>query len=88
MFHSTEDIQPAVDLAVKVCGTMGNMTLSKHALYNVSVATREFGKLWYGDLEKNDVVTIINTISAAINQKVYVLDEQFNFDSPILTSTN
>lgn len=88
MFYSAEDVQPAVDLAVKVCGTMGNVTINKNALHNVSVATREFGKLWYGDLEKSDVVSILNTISAAINQKVYVLDEQFNFNSPILTSTN
>jgi hypothetical protein len=88
MFYVAEDIQPAVDIAVKMCGTVGNMTLSKNALNNVSVATREFGKLWYGDLEKVDVVTILNTISSAINQKVYVLDDQFDFNSPVLTSSN
>jgi hypothetical protein len=42
--------------------------------------------LWYGDIESTDVVAILNNISAAINQKVFVLDESFDFNTPILTS--
>jgi len=86
MFWQAEDVQPAVDVASKLCGKVGNVSFSKHALHNVSIATREFGKLWYGDIESTDVVAILNNISGAINQKVFVLDESFDFNTPILTS--
>jgi hypothetical protein len=88
MFYSAEDIQPAVDLAAKVFGTVGNMTTGKNVLYNVSVATREFGKLWYGDIAASDVINLLNTLSNFTHQKVFILDEQFDFTAPVLTSSN
>ena len=88
MFYSAEDVTPAVEMATKLFGTVGNITTGKNVLYNVSVATREFGKLWYGDIASPDVVSLLNTLSNSTRQKVYILDEQFNYKAAILTSSN
>jgi hypothetical protein len=88
MFYSIEDVTPAVDMATKIFGTVGNIATGKNVLYNVSVATREFGKLWYGDIASPDVVSLLNTLSNFTRQKVYILDESFNYTAPVLTSSN
>jgi hypothetical protein len=89
MFYTEEDIQPAVTLAVKLFGKAGNMSLEKNTLYNVSIATREYGKLWYGDIDGSmaDTDTLMSKFSELgrfVNQKIYILDDQFDFNKPIL----
>ena len=88
MFWTEEDVRPAVEAAVRVFGKTGNMMSGKSVMYNMSVASKEFGKLWYGDVEQSsELVGMLNALSESINQKVYLLDEQFDFNSPILMST-
>lgn len=88
MFYSAEDVLPAVQMAEKVFGPVGHITKGKNVLYNVSVASREFGKLWYGDIEASDVVSLLNALSNSIRQKVFILDERFDYKHAILTSGN
>lgn len=49
MFYTEEDIQPVVDMVTEALGTVGNMAYGRGVLPNVTVATPEFGKVWYGD---------------------------------------
>lgn len=51
MFYTEEDIQPAVDAAVSVFGTPGNMSMEPNTNWDVIVETSNFGKIWYGDVE-------------------------------------
>ena len=92
MFYTEEDVQPVVTLAEKLFGKVGNMSMEKNTLYNVSIATREFGKLWYGDIEgsiadTDTLVSKFSELSRFVNQKIYILDDQFDFNKPILVIT-
>jgi hypothetical protein len=78
MFWQAEDIQPAVNVAVKMFGPQGRMDVGKKLIYNASIFTKEFGKLWYGDLNTNGLADKLKTLSAAINMTVYVVDDSFN----------
>ena len=50
MFWQAEDVQPAVKAVAEVFGKVGAMETGKNVLYNVSIFSRQYGKLWYGDL--------------------------------------
>lgn len=82
MFWQEEDIQPAVNAAVKMFGAQGTVEVGKNIIYNASIFTREFGKLWYGDLNTNGLFDKLTALSSAINKKVYVVDD--NFDTHIV----
>lgn len=77
MFWQAEDIQPAVNAAVKMFGPQGRMDTGKNVFYNVSVFTREYGKLWYGDISKDGIGEKIKMLSATINMNVSLVDEHF-----------
>lgn len=83
MFWQAEDVQPAVNVAVKMFGPQGTMETGKTVLYNANIFTREFGKLWYGDLITDGLADRLKMLSVAINMTVYVVDD--NFDSYIIT---
>lgn len=51
MFWTEEDIQPVVDAAKTVFGTVGNMSMEPNTNWDVCVETPRFGKIWYGDVE-------------------------------------
>lgn len=90
MFYSEDDVQPAVNEAIKLFGPVGNMSMERNTMYNVSIATKEFGKLWYGDIDgaRFNTTAIANALAALsklMQQKVYILDDSFDFDKPLLT---
>lgn len=70
MFWYEEDIQPAVDAAAKLLGITGNMTSGPNTLYNVSVYTDPFGKIWYGDYSGtiDELIAAMGQLSAEIGQ--------------------
>jgi hypothetical protein len=78
MFWQAEDIQPAVNAAVKMFGPQGRMEVGKNIMYNASIFTKEFGKLWYGDISRDGLSGNLAKLSAAINMTVYVIDDNFN----------
>ena len=49
MYYAAEDILPAVQAAEKLFGISGNMDQDA-GLKNYTLATRKFGKIWYGDI--------------------------------------
>lgn len=51
MFYTEEDVQPAVDMATELFGTVGNMSEEKNALKNIVIFSGQYGKLWYGDIQ-------------------------------------
>ena len=77
MFWQAEDIQPAVNAAVKMFGPQGRMDTGKNVFYNVSVFTKEYGKLWYGDISKDGIGEKLKMLSATINMNVSLVDENF-----------
>lgn len=87
MFWTEEDVKPVVNEVVKLFGPVGYMTTEKPVLCNVSLATKEFGKLWYGDIT-DDTPTLtkkMGTLAQSIKQKIYILsDDSFDFDECLL----
>ena len=77
MFYTAEDVQPAVNAAVKMFGPQGRMDTGKNVFYNASVFTKEYGKLWYGDISKDGVGEKLKMLSATINMNVSLVDEHF-----------
>jgi hypothetical protein len=89
MFWTDEDIQPAVDLAVKLFGQHNLYEQdNRNAHKNVSIMTREFGKIWFGDMELNEETKeSMEKLSVTINQKVY-LTKGFDTYNALYTTTS
>jgi hypothetical protein len=88
MYYTEEDVQPAVEMTEKLFGVNGNVSHVKGALLNVSIATREFGKLWYGDIEMDhaDILNKLHELSKTLEQRVFILAEDlFDFNNPKLS---
>lgn len=73
MFYSEEDIQPYVNEVEKLFGKVGGMDIGKNVLYNVAIATKEFGKLWYGDLNMFGLADKLKSLESVIDTKLYVI---------------
>jgi hypothetical protein len=80
MFYTEEDVTPAVQIATELFGPVGNMLQdSRFVSQNVIIGTREFGKLWYGDVEGTiDYVNeLCEILGKRINQQVSIVSDQF-----------
>jgi hypothetical protein len=80
MFYSEEDIQPAVQVATELFGPVGVMLPSgKFVAKNVIIGTREFGKLWYGDVDGSEeyVKELCDIMTKRIGQNVSIVNELF-----------
>ena len=79
MFYSAEDIQPAVQVATELFGPVGNMMDGKSITKNVLIGTREFGKIWYGDVEGNLEFTmgLCSVLTQRIGQTAMVVEDTF-----------
>lgn len=53
MFYTEEDVQPAVDMATELFGTVGNISNERSSMKNAIVTSDKFGHLWYGDIDSN-----------------------------------
>lgn len=80
MFYTEEDVTPAVTAAIELFGPVGAISNDKNVVKNVSIATREFGKLWYGDVDKATVKEKCLSLGARINQKIYMFEAHDNFE--------
>lgn len=79
MFYTEEDVAPAVQVATELFGPVGNMIYGKNVTKNVLIGTREFGKIWYGDVEGDvEFITgLCSVLSQRIGQTAMVVDETF-----------
>ena len=79
MFYTAEDIQPAVQVATELFGSVGIMMEGKNVTKNVLIGTREFGKIWYGDVDGDiDFINgLCGVLSQRIGQTAMVVDETF-----------
>jgi len=79
MFYTIEDVQPVVQVATELFGPVGNMIYGKNVTKNVLIGTREFGKIWYGDVEGDvEFITgLCSVLSQRIGQTAMVVDETF-----------
>lgn len=80
MFYSEEDVQPAVTQATMIFGQVGRIDPAAE-FKNVSVATKQFGKLWYGDVFAHDLDTNIRLLHATVGQQIFIFlnDNDFNY---------
>jgi hypothetical protein len=60
-----EDIEIAVEQAIKTLGVMGRMD-PKPSLVNHSVRAGRFGEIWYGDTNADDLQTLANVLQCEI----------------------
>jgi len=96
MFYTEEDVQPAVDLAVKIFGKPEQYhTWSEgQVMMNVAVMTRKFGKIWTGDLlmdrdtrnASTELQRKLDLLADSINQPVFLTDGDFDFTLAIAVS--
>lgn len=80
MFYTEEDVTPAVQIACELFGPVGNMLeTGKFVTQNVIIGTKEFGKIWYGDVEGtiDYAKELCDILSKRINQQVMVVDDSF-----------
>lgn len=77
MFYTADDVSPAVKVVADVFGKVGNMETGKNVLYNVSIFSREYGKLWYGDLVNEGVSDKLTTLSTKLGMSLSVVDDNF-----------
>ena len=90
MFYTEEDVTPSVLEATKLFGQVGNINTGKHVINNVSIATRKFGKLWYGDIDgtPGEIAQKLSQLNKFTQQTVYILDDRFDFNTPVLVINN
>lgn len=67
MFYTEEDVQPAVDMAVELFGTVGNISNERSSVKNMIITSDKFGHLWYGDIE--DTIDSIMSKCVTLSQK-------------------
>ena len=80
MFYTEEDVEPVVKVATELFGPVGNMLMTgKFVTQNVIVGTREFGKIWYGDVAGTPdyVNELCEILSKRINQQVLVVTDNY-----------
>jgi hypothetical protein len=82
MFYNEDDVQPVVTIANEMFGKSGRMLDGKNVLRNITLATREFGKIWYGDMDTimMNPMDQCKVLSSRINQTVYMFDNSNTFD--------
>ena len=88
MYWTGEDIQPSVDLAEKLFGKSGIYSSNSDTTHsNVVLLTREFGKLWQGNVNFDQKFkNSMEMLSDTINKKVY-LTNGYDYNNPIHTTT-
>ena len=77
MFWQAEDVQPAVKVVADVFGKVGNMETGKNVLYNVCIFSRQYGKLWYGDLINEGISEKLSTLGTKLGMSLSVIDDNF-----------
>lgn len=76
MFWTEEDVQPVVDMATDLFGTVGNMSADKNVLKNIVIFSKQYGKLWYGDIQDQ-----LENIQGKCNQ----IGQRFNIAVEVVT---
>jgi hypothetical protein len=76
MFYTEDDVQPVVDMTTDLFGTVGNMSTEKNVFKNLVIFSKQYGKLWYGDIEDqmDSIHTKCNQIAQKFNINVEVLN--------------
>jgi hypothetical protein len=79
MFWTEEDVQPIVQIAEEMFGPNGNMLEGKNITKNVLIGTKEFGKIWYGDVDGDVqfVTDMCTAMSTRVSTTVMQVDESF-----------
>jgi hypothetical protein len=86
MFYTEEDVTPAVNQATSIFGRNGVRRIGKNFEHSVTIATRELGKIWFGDVDRTALESNCKMLSERIGQTVYVFyrNDIFDFNSAVL----
>lgn len=87
-YQDEEDVGRANVIAERKLGQRGKYApRTMNGMINAYVGTREFGTIWYGDIENiNEISTTLREISREIGQRVYLMNTPFSFNNAIMTS--
>ncbi len=79
MFYTEEDVEPVAKIATEMFGPNGNMLDGRNVTKNVIIGTKEFGKIWYGDVDGGleFVSDMCTAMSARVGMTVIQVDEAF-----------
>jgi hypothetical protein len=78
MFYSEEDVTPATQMAEQLLGPVGVIDIdAEHP--NTCIATKKFGKIWYGDLVAMNLINV-KTLRAFVGEDIYILFNENTFD--------
>ena len=85
MFYSEEDVLPVVKAANQCFGETNTYLHGKNVLKNITVATRDFGKIWFGDIFTETLDPACKRLSNLLQKDVFVFhsNEEFNFNNAI-----
>jgi hypothetical protein len=75
MFWQEEDVQPAVNAANSIFGEPNQYFYGDNVFKNVTIMTREYGKIWFGDVQLDETLEggfrdSLRSLSKRINQRV------------------
>ena len=75
MFWQEEDVQPAVNAATSIFGEPNQYFYGDNVFKNVTIMTREYGKIWFGDVQLDETLEggfrdSLRSLSKRINQRV------------------
>lgn len=78
MFWTKEDVDHIGQILTDVLGPQGNMIEGKGVLKNIQIATNEYGRMWYGDIQGNVeyVDGLCNILTKRIGKKVFQVDSE------------
>jgi hypothetical protein len=72
-----EDIETAVEKAVKIFGPQGRLLWNEKGIYyDVVIETNEYGKLWYGDLIADKMESGMLQLEDDLGLKVFASVEE------------
>lgn len=75
MFWTKEDVDHIGQILSDVLGPQGNLIEGKRVTKNVIVATNEYGKLWYGDIEGDAeyISGLCSVLTKRVGKEVFVV---------------
>lgn len=74
MFAVEEDIEAATQLAIKILGPQGRMLeAGREVSFDVILATKNLGRIWYGDISASDTSKIIQ-LATELKEEVVFAD--------------
>jgi len=88
MFYTEEDVTPVVRTAERVFGKQ-NLYFPGSQYKYCTLITREFGKIWVGELnlsDRADTQQKLNLLSDTLDKRIFITNGDYSINQPIMKS--